>query len=345
MSNDHTTIHISTSSILKIIAIILILWLLYAIRAVLVILFIAIIIAAAFDPIVDFLKKRKMPRILSTSLIFLALLGLLGLIISLIIPPLALEIRDLALRIPDYYNKIILPFVRSQKIFPSSGIVANIQKILQTFSGELSKVTGNVFSATIRIFGGLISTIIIFVLSFYLLVREQGTKKLFQDILPEKYKNYAMDLLDKTSRKMAEWVWARFALCIIMGVLIFIGLKILGVKYALMLGLVAGILDIIPIVGPIIAAILAIFISLTQSFYLSIAVLVLYIVISQIEGYILIPKMFKKASELNPVLIILALLIGAKLGGIVGLIIAVPVATVVFVFFKNLPSYKRSITK
>ena len=116
------------------------------------------------------------------------------------------------------------------------------------------------------------------------------------------------------------------------GFLTFVGLRILGVKYALTLAVIAGILEIVPVIGPIISSIPAIIIGFTQSPFLGLLVLILYAVIQQSENHIIVPKVMQKTTGLSPVVIVISFLIGAKLLGLLGILLAVPIAVILSVF-------------
>jgi predicted PurR-regulated permease PerM len=122
----------------------------------------------------------------------------------------------------------------------------------------------------------------------------------------------------------------------IVGCLTYIGLYFLGIKYALTLALVAALLEIIPYIGPILAAIPAVILGFAQSPFLALLVILLFVVIQQLENYIIVPQVMKKTVGLNPIVIIIVMLIGAKLAGVIGIILAVPVAAAVAEFLKDI---------
>jgi predicted PurR-regulated permease PerM len=127
---------------------------------------------------------------------------------------------------------------------------------------------------------------------------------------------------------MGLWVLGQILLSVCIFVGVYIGLSLLGVQYALVLALLAGVFEVVPFIGPTLSAIPALFIAFTQSPTLAIAVLVLYIAVQKLESWILVPKIMQKTVGTSPVVIIFALLIGVKLGGIVGLLLAVPIVAI-----------------
>ncbi len=123
---------------------------------------------------------------------------------------------------------------------------------------------------------------------------------------------------------------------VIVGVLVYIGLSLLGIRFALLLAIIAGILELVPYIGPVLSAIPAVILAFFQAPILALWILILYIVVQQLENYLLVPVIMKKVVGLNPVVVIIALLIGGKLLGILGIILAVPAAAVLAEFFKDI---------
>jgi predicted PurR-regulated permease PerM len=136
--------------------------------------------------------------------------------------------------------------------------------------------------------------------------------------------------------KMGQWLRAQLILGLVVGIAVYIGLKILGVEYALLLALIAGVLEIVPYLGPILAVVPALMIGLAQSPIIGLSVLGLYLLIQQVENNILVPKIMQTVTGLNPVISILALLVGLKAGGIAGAILAIPLAMMAVVILEDL---------
>ena len=331
--NQSQTINISTSTILRIILILLGLVFLYLIRDVLVIVFLAIIIAAAVNGPATWLQRHKVPRILGVIFIYLVFISVFALMILLILPPLAMEIGGLAAVFPDYIEKMSVIFEEWWGRYKMEG--NNLGNLLGQLSGKLSGAASSIFATTVSIFGGLFSALIILVISFYLAVQEKGIKKFLMSITPAEHQLYVSDLVGRIQAKMGGWLRGQLFLAVIIGVLTYIGLFFLGVKYALVLALVAGILELIPYIGPILAAIPAVILAFFQSPFLALLVLILYIVIQQLENNVISPQVMKKAVGLNPIVTIIVMLIGAKLAGILGIILAVPITAAIAEFLRD----------
>jgi predicted PurR-regulated permease PerM len=170
-------------------------------------------------------------------------------------------------------------------------------------------------------------------------------REFIQSITPGKHKKYVSDIISKIQHRLGYWLRGQLLLSLIIFCLTYIGLTILGVKYALILALIAGIFEIVPFLGPIISAIPGIFFAFTiQGFGTAIWVVLLYFIIQQLENNLIVPKVMGKSTGLNPLVVILAILVGARLGGIVGALLAVPVATAISVYVESNVNGKKSKT-
>lgn len=327
---------ISTKTILKVAIIAVGFILVYVLRNVLIALFIAIVIASALDPIVDRLQKKRVPRWLSVLVILIIILGIIGLVIFLMIPPVKNQIDQLTSNIPVVLDQ----FQNLKELAIRYNIIDNSQGLLQAVGNWLGNTAGSAFSQISGALGGIITIITIVVLSAYLVSQEKGVKRFVKAVSPAKYRPYIMYLTDRVQSKMGAWLRGQLLLMIIVGGLTYLGLWLMGVDYALLLAIIAGLLEIIPIIGIPIAIIPALIIAFTQSPILALFVLILYIVIQQVENHVLVPRIMHKAVGLNPVFVILALLVGYELGGILGVVLSVPAATAVAVFVRDFYDYK-----
>lgn len=331
------TIEISTGTILKFVLIILGLVFLYFVRDILLVLFVAIIISSAVDAPVDWLAKRKIRRVLGVALVYLLAALFFGLLLLFIIPPLAEQVKLLANNFPDYLDRFNSAF----SLLQEKSISYNASGILSRFGSQLSGWASNLFSATASVFGGLVSFFLIIAISVYLSAEEKGIKKFFVSITPEADKIYVAGLVDRIQAKFGAWVRGQIVLSLVIGILVFLGLSILKIKYALMLALIAAVLEVIPYLGPFISAALGIALAFTQSPILALITAILYYVIQEFENLLIVPQIMKRVTGLNPVVIIISVLIGAKLAGVLGIIIAVPLAAGLSVFLNDIIFEKK----
>lgn len=321
-------VDISTSTLFRFILIILGLAFLYLIRDVLLILFFAVIITAAVEAPVDWLKKKGVKRIFAVLIVYAVTFSILAGIVYLIIPPLGGQIKNLVVNLPDITSRLGFGLESLQQKYQGLDVTG----LLHSLANKVQGVTPDIFQTTFSFFGGIFSALMVLVISFYLTFQENGLKKFLVSVVPGNHKEYVADLANRLEEKLGGWLRGELILMFSVGMLVFIGLTILGIKYALVLALLVGLLEIIPYFGPLIAVIPAVILAFFQAPWLAIAVAILYYVVQQLENYILVPLIMKKTLGLNPVIIILSLLIGAKIGGVVGMVAAVPLAAMASVF-------------
>ena len=334
------TISISTGTIIRVICIFLVLGFLFLIKNVLALFFVAIVMSSAFDPFIDYLQKKKFPRALSIIGVYIIFLTLVGGAFYLLSGPIVDQIRDMSRDFPQHYQKINQGLANIGRMDLNDN--QTMTNGLSFITTNLSKATTGIFSFLISLFGGLISFFIILVITFYLVVEEDGMKRFIRSLTPTEHRPYISQLINKMQLKMGHWLRGQLLLSVIIFFMVFIVLSIFGVKYALILALTAGIFEIIPYLGPLISAIPAVFFAFSQSPSKALLVVVLYFIIQRVENDIIVPKVLGKSIGLNPLVVILALLIGARVGGVIGALLAVPVVTALSVYFEDLVSSRRN---
>ncbi len=334
-------IEISTNSIIKVLIVLFLLWLLYLIKDVLAILFFAIILVSILEPVVAWLNFKKIPKGLAVFLIYLVLLSIFALVVVLIIPPITDQVNQLSVSFPEYWHKMKTEYYNLNQFLSHYGIDQSIESSLESLKANLPEPSG-IFTKVGGFFAGIFSLFIILVITFYILVEEKAIKWILRSVTPSQYLPYAYQLINKIQKKLGLWLRGQLILGLIIFFLVYIGLLILGVKYALILAIIAGLLEFIPYLGPIIAGFIAVVLTLFQSPIKALLVLILYIVIQILENNILVPKVMQKTIGLNPVVSIVALLVGGKIGGLVGVILAIPVVTALSVFVQDFLDKKKA---
>lgn len=329
MSDKNITINITSGTMLKLILLVLLALFLYFIRDIIVIILLSVVIASGVEPAAVWLQKRKIPRVPAVIFIYLAAFAFLGFIFYLLVPVVFSEFSSFSSNISTYLTSPFQAGVLGE-IF--SGLPSSFSSLLQDVSFKLadyiSAFTAGFFHATAKIFGGALSFILIIILSFYLSVQKNGIENFLRIITPLQYEEYIIDLWLRSRHKIGLWIQGEVLLGTIVGVLTFLGLTILGVEYALTFALLAGLFELIPIFGPILSAIPPILITLSSNPILSLKIAVLYFIIQQFENHLIYPLVVRRIVGIPPVMTILALIIGAKLAGFMGIVLAVPVVTV-----------------
>lgn len=325
-------IDISTSTLGRFVLIILGLIFLFLVRDILLMVFIALIIAAAIDGPVDWMAARGVRRPLGALVIYLAIFSLLAAFVYWALPVLAGQLRALASISPDYLNRLVADI----SVFHQKIGMDYAQKLLENLSDQLYGATGNIFGTAVNIFGGIFSAFVIIIISFYLVVQDKGIKMFLSSITPAEHRPYAVSLAERIQTKLGRWLRAQLITMLAVAAMVFAGLFFLKVEFALILAVLAGILEIIPYIGPILAGLIAVLLAFLQSPIVALLVLVLFLVVHQIEGYILIPQIMKRAVGLNPLVVIISMIIGAKLYGVLGVVVAVPLVAIISVFLGDI---------
>jgi len=318
---DHLRLEISWGSLWRIVAITVLLALLFTVRETIIVLSLAILISSALDPAVEKLEKWHIPRILGTIIIFLAGLIFLALLIYTIVPLSILEFRSLFTNLGGVVGQLLgsaVPDTVVNTIVPRLDNIANL-----LLSGSTSFV-----DVVSKILGGATFFLTTLVLSFYLTASRDGVGKFLRAILPSSLEDNVLALYYRSKRQVGRWMQGQIVLCMLVAVAVFFGLWFLGVKYALLLAILAGLFEIVPLVGPIFAGALSVAVALSDSSGLAISTLIFFVVMQQIEGHVLVPLVMRRAVDVHPVVVIAALLGGYQLAGIPGILLAVPAAVV-----------------
>lgn len=333
---SHLDINITTETLLRALAIVLGAALLYLIRDVIAVLLFSVIIAAAITPLANYLQKKGVPRTLGVFLIYFLAFLALGTVLYFIVSPLATELDNLSLTVPLYFDKVNGFFKTIRDTAPQYEQLLNkVQDSLLEISNNLANVSGNIFGATTEIFGGVVSAVFVIVISFYLSAQEHGINIFLRSVTPKERQGYVLGLWARAQYKLGRWLQAQIILSAIVGVLVYVGLAVFGINHRVLLALVAAIMEIIPIFGPILAAIPAVLFGLLKSPVVALWVILIYTIVHQLENHIFVPNVMNRAIGLNPVIVIIALLIGAELFGVPGIILGVPVAVVLVEVLKD----------
>jgi len=343
MGDKDINFTISSGTVLKVIFIIALVWILYLVKDIVLVVLTSVVIASAIEPITKWFVKYKFPRALAVISVYLIAFAVLGGFLLLFAPTAVSEISRFSNELPE-----LIESVNDVTIFPESisksteNIFGNISfaEVLRNLSDLLASLQNNLFGAISFIFGGAFSFILITVLSFYLAVQERGIENFLRIIIPLKHEAYALGLWKRTQRKIGYWLQGQLVLALIIGVLVYLGLTILGIKYALILAVLAAVLELIPIFGPIIAAVPAIIFGFTQGVVPGLMVLGLYVIIQQFENHLIYPLVVTKIVGVPSLLVILSLLVGAKIAGFLGFILAVPAAALLVEIFHDIEKDK-----
>lgn len=344
-SNQPISIHITSGTIIKGIVIFILVYLGFILRNLLLVMLTSVVIASAVEPITRWLMRRKIPRSLSVIIIYLSVFIIITGITTVVLPPLANDIKATLVTLPQYVQAIS---PQDLEKIPGLSLVFNqftnsfsSGDLIQQVGGYAGKATFGFFQTAGTIFGSLLSFVMIIVISFYLAVQDDGVSNFLRIVTPIKHEKYIIDLWKRSQRKIGLWMQGQLLLGVIVGVLTYLGLSILGVQNALLLALIAAVFELIPIFGPILSAIPAIGMALIQDgFSLALITLGLYLIIQQFENHLIHPLVVKKIVGIPSLLAIISLIVGAQLAGFLGMIIAVPVAAALMEYLSDVEKDK-----
>lgn len=341
-------IQINSNTIIRAIFIVGVFAALFYLRDVVLVVVLSVVVASSVEPGAKWLVRRGVPRLLSVILIyFLIAIFLIGVLYFLFIPILSETVSFLS-SLPSYLAdlKVWNP-LQSNSLFSSDSGLSNISQnfslvdIVNHLEGAIQSFSKGFFSTASAIFGGMLSFILVIVLSFYLSVEPNGVTKFLRIVTPYKHESYIIDLWHRSQSKIGLWMQGQVLLAIIVAILVFLGLTLLGVENALLLAVISGIFEIIPLFGPVLAAIPAVIIALLgDGVTTAVLVIGLYIIIQQFENQLIYPLVVRKIVGVPPIVSILALIVGGKLAGFIGIVISVPIAAAIMEFLNDLEKDK-----
>ncbi len=336
--NQVNRMSVSTLTIIKIIGVLLGLYVLYLVRDIILLLIISFILSSALTPLVDWLySKFRFPRGLTVILVYLVFIGVVALIFSLLIPQLITEFTLIGSNISGYQDQ----FSSQSEFIFDTAMRFGLEDSIQSFGETLTNLTSNLFQATVSVFVRIFDIITVLVVSFYLVIEQDGMKNFIKSLTPPQYHGLIAQVVTKVQRKLGQWLLGQLALMFSIFLLTYVALSLIGVKYALVLALVAGLLEVLPYIGPILSAVPAAFVGFLQSPILLVVVIVLYTLIQQVENYLLAPRILGKSVGANPLVILIALLVGYNIAGVLGMVIAAPVVAIVTVILEDYGSFTK----
>lgn len=338
--NTANRVDVTSSTIFRLLLIVLSFWFLYLIRDVLMILLAAIVISSALEPLARWLRSYHVPRALSVVVVYVLVISAIGSAAWLMVPPLKDQLTQLSRVLPQVIDSVQsrVGFIGE---FSQGSITSQLQEGLKQFGDNIASFGFNVVQQTRQVFSGIVSLLFMLIIAFYLVIEEDALKKVARVVIPQKHVLYGEHIIDRIQSKLGRWVLAQLTLAVVIGIVVGIGLWILGVPYALSLGLLAGVLEVVPVIGPIIAGVFGVIVALSQSFFLAVITFAFYVVVQQVENHILIPNIMRKATGLNPLVTLLAVLLGGRLAGVAGVILSVPVATILSIAVSDIFDSKQ----
>jgi len=305
-------IEISYKTIIFTVLFLLALLLLWQIRALLILLFICFIFMEALNPAVTRLEKLKIPRPLGILILYIIILTVISFAVAGIVPILVEQTTGLVKTLPETLKNI--------KIFGANPVDLTSQfKILEN-------VPSNIAKTAISLVSNIASGFVIFFITFYLLLEKKNFAKYSYDFFGERTKQKIVDIIERLEVRLGSWVGAELLLMTIIGVLSYFGYTLLGLKYAVPLAIFAALLEAVPSIGPTIATLVAALVGFTVSPLTGLLTVGVGIIIQLLENNLIVPRIMKQTVGFNPLITIILIATGAKLAGIGGALLALPIA-------------------
>ncbi len=337
---NNVTISISTETMIKAVVVFLGTYLLWLLRDLVLIVLASIVIGSAISPMAGYLLKFKVPRTLSILIVYILFFVGFFSVMYFFIPPVLQQTSSLLATLPTTLEGM---GVENNLSFIDTKSLAEPVKELNTLFANLKEDS---ISLITTVFGGLMSFVLIVVLSFYFAVNEKGVEDFLRMITPLSREKFVLNLWKRAQKKMGLWLQGQLLLGLIVGVLVFLGLTVMGVPYALALAFLAGIMELIPVFGPFLSAAPAVALAFsTSGFTFALIVAIFYLIVQQFENNLIYPLVVTKVVGVPPLLVILALVAGGMLAGVIGVLLAVPVAAVLQEVFSELDKLKHKEVK
>ena len=331
MNGSDRILDISWGTIVKLAITGFLVYVVFLVRDILVLVLFGVIISILFDPIIAFLQKKRVPRVVSTIGVYVGIFGVLSLIVWGTIPVFTGEINRFSESFPRYFEESISPSLQGLGIV----VFSDLQSVLDALSGNLEKVASNALTVLFAIFGSIFATFFVISVAIFLSIEDRPIERIIRLLFPRRYEALALDLWGRSQRKVSGWFLSRVIGSIFVMSATYFALLLFDVQYPVSLALLSGVLNFIPVVGPIIAGVLIAVMVAFDSVLQAVFVILAYILIQQIEENVLMPLLSKKFIGLPPALVIISLAVGAQFWGIMGAVLAVPLAGILFEFLRD----------
>lgn len=345
---EYANVTVASSTIVKSIAWVAVFIGLFYVRDFVIALLVAVVLASAVEMPVRVMKKWGLPRSLSVSLIFLAIIAVIASIAFIFVPPLADDLARFVKTLPQILDSVRI-FGRDMGFKDVSVAIQNLSRDIS--GGQILTIlkntllgSGGFFATTSAVIGGVINFVLTFVLAFYLALEERGVQKFLRLIFPKSREVYIEDLWERSQRKIGLWMQGQLLLSLLVSLLVYIPMLILNIPYAALLAILAFLGELIPMVGLTLALIPALFLAWTHGGLPLLGIVALiYFIISQLESHVLYPRIMNKLVGVPSVIVIIALVVGAKLAGIWGVLLSVPLAAIFMELASDLEKRKNVI--
>ncbi|NLZ27502.1 MAG: AI-2E family transporter [Firmicutes bacterium] len=315
-------------------------WIIYQILPLLTMIMIAFLLVYVILPLVNFLASTRIPYAVSAIGAFSLIMISIGLFIYFLIPGIAEDIshfikftsEDLVPFINDIIARIEV-FESSYNLQISRNLATYFSLFVEQIPTHLQNILSNLSSFSMSFFAGVWAVIMVVFMILYMLLFAKDAGHEFYLLFPKKYRHNVRHLFSVVNEKVGAYIRGTMAKSILVGVLTGVALSVVGLPFPLVLGVLAGMLNIILVIGPVLAAIPAILISFAPGTPHFLLIIAIYLVVQALDSFLFTPVFLGKAVDLSPLTVIILVVGGSYLAGVIGIIISVPVAAIVKVLF------------
>lgn len=342
-----TNISISTATIVRVVIAFALVALFLAVKQIVLAVLVSVVIASSLEPVIRFCTRTYIPRTLAVILVYVVLIFIIITGTYFMLPVVIDELVSLVKALPDFISSL-----NAHSLF-----LSDIEKALQVLAS--SATTGEYLNGIIAalttigtgpievggyLFGGASLATLIGVLSFYLSAQKDGVGDFLRIVTPLEHEGYVIGLWRRAQKNISRWMQGQLILGLLVGLFVYIGLSVLGIRHALLLALISALFEIIPVFGPILGSLPGIVIGFIDGGVgLALLVAGLYIVIQQLESNVIYPLVVKKVVGVPPIVVIISIIIGITVGGFQGAILSVPIATILMEYLDDRERSRRGI--
>lgn len=338
---------ITPSGVVTTLAVIAGAYFLWLLRDLILLVITAIVIASAIEPGVAFIARQRIPRFFSVILVYGIVFGSLFVIMYYFLPPIISDAASFFATAPRYLESInITEQVSSLAAQAPSHNPSTMLQSLLALKAVFTEGSAGVLKLLITFFGSIFSLVLVIVLSFYFALQDTSVDDFLRMVTPASVEEYAVDLWKRAQKKIGLWMQGQVLLSVIVGILIYLGLLIIGIPYALLISVFTAMAEIIPVFGSLIAGAVAVVVAYSDGGVALAAIVAgLYVVVNQFESNLIYPLIVKKIVGIPPLLVIVALIAGYTLAGFVGVLLSVPLAAVGLELLTDLDRRKRRLAR
>ncbi len=334
MNGEKNILDISWETLFKIGVFIALMYFFYIIRDLIIWFILALIIAVIIEPILKILKRAHIPRIVGAILIYTFLFVGIGLFLYLTIPFVISEVFNFSKTAPKEIPSLLEKISPILKPFGFE-ISKNLKNILDIAQDKLVKSGGNIFNSLSSLFGGALALIFTIFVAIFLSLEEDVIEKILRIFTPRKYEDYIANLWERSQQKVVGWFLIRIIGVVFVGSLSFLLFYFSKVNYPVLLSLIGGLFDFVPIIGPTTAALIILGMGSLGGLTKGLLALLFYGIVELLENIIIFPVLSQRIIKISPVLVLVALFIGGKIWGILGAVLAVPLIAILYEVMKD----------